>query len=63
MYRKILVATDGSNLSKKAVSQAIGLSQLMGAELGQADGLADSLLGQVRAVGCHKDFSIHDVLR
>ena len=33
MYRKILVATDGSNLSKKAVSQAIGLSQLMGAEL------------------------------
>ncbi len=33
MYRKILVATDGSSLSKKAVNQAIALAQLMGAEL------------------------------
>lgn len=33
MYRKILVATDGSSLSKKAVNQAIALAQLMEAEL------------------------------
>lgn len=33
MYEKILVATDGSNLSKKAVSSAISLAALMGAEL------------------------------
>lgn len=33
MYRKILVATDGSSLSKKTVNQAIALAQLMGAEL------------------------------
>lgn len=33
MYRKILVATDGSTLSKKAVSHAIDLAQLAGAEL------------------------------
>ena len=33
MYKKILVATDGSALSKKAVSSAIALAQLSGAEL------------------------------
>lgn len=33
MYEKILVATDGSNLSKKAVTHAIALAQLSGAEL------------------------------
>ncbi len=33
MYQKILVATDGSSLSKKAVNQAISLAQLTGAEL------------------------------
>lgn len=33
MYQKILVATDGSTLSKKAVSSAISLAQLTGAEL------------------------------
>jgi hypothetical protein len=33
MYQRILVATDGSTLSKKAVNQAIALSQLTGAEL------------------------------
>jgi nucleotide-binding universal stress UspA family protein len=33
MYKKILVATDGSTLSKKAVSSAIALAQLTGAEL------------------------------
>jgi nucleotide-binding universal stress UspA family protein len=33
MYEKILVATDGSNLSKKAVSSAISLAALAGAEL------------------------------
>lgn len=33
MYEKILVATDGSNLSKKAVSSAISLAALTGAEL------------------------------
>jgi nucleotide-binding universal stress UspA family protein len=33
MYRSILVATDGSTLSKKAVSSAISLAQLCGAEL------------------------------
>ena len=33
MYKKILVATDGSNLSKKAVSAAIDLAALCGAEL------------------------------
>ena len=33
MYQKILVATDGSSLSKKAVTQAISLAQLTGAEL------------------------------
>ncbi len=33
MYESILVATDGSNLSKKAVSSAITLAALMGAEL------------------------------
>lgn len=33
MYQRILVATDGSNLSKKAVSSAISLAALCGAEL------------------------------
>jgi nucleotide-binding universal stress UspA family protein len=33
MYEKILVATDGSNLSKKAVSSAISLAALTGAAL------------------------------
>lgn len=33
MYKKILVATDGSTLSKKAVSNAIAMAQLTGAEL------------------------------
>ena len=33
MYQRILVATDGSNLSRKAVSSAIALSALAGAEL------------------------------
>jgi nucleotide-binding universal stress UspA family protein len=33
MYERILVATDGSSLSKKAVSTAISLAALSGAEL------------------------------
>ena len=33
MYQRILVATDGSELSKKAVSSAIELAALAGAEL------------------------------
>ena len=33
MYKRILVATDGSPLSEKAVSSAIELAALMGAEL------------------------------
>ena len=33
MYEKILVATDGSPLSKKAVASAISLAALTGAEL------------------------------
>lgn len=33
MYQRILVATDGSTLSKKAVSNAIALAKLSGAEL------------------------------
>jgi nucleotide-binding universal stress UspA family protein len=33
MYQKILIATDGSTLSKKAVTQAIAMAQLTGAEL------------------------------
>jgi nucleotide-binding universal stress UspA family protein len=33
MYQRILVATDGSTLSKKAVGSAIAMAQLMGAEL------------------------------
>ena len=33
MYKRILVATDGSSLSKKAVSSAISMAALCGAEL------------------------------
>lgn len=33
MYKKILVATDGSNLSRKAVQSAIGLASVCGASL------------------------------
>jgi len=33
MYKRILVATDGSTLSKKAVADAIGLAATCGAEL------------------------------
>jgi nucleotide-binding universal stress UspA family protein len=33
MYQRILVATDGSSLSKKAVGNAISLAQLTGGEL------------------------------
>ncbi len=33
MYQRILVATDGSNLSRKAVSSAIALAALAGADL------------------------------
>ena len=33
MYKRILVATDGSNLSKKAVGHAIALAKLCDAEL------------------------------
>ena len=33
MYERILVATDGSSLSKKAVTSAIGLAATCGAEL------------------------------
>ena len=33
MYKRILVATDGSTLSKKAVTSAISLAALSGAEL------------------------------
>jgi nucleotide-binding universal stress UspA family protein len=33
VYKKILIATDGSELSKKAVEQAIALAQLADAEL------------------------------
>ena len=33
MYQRILVATDGSSLSKKAVASAISLAALSGAEL------------------------------
>jgi len=33
MYARILVATDGSSLSKKAVADAIGLAATCGAEL------------------------------
>jgi len=32
MYRRILVATDGSNLSKKAVGHAVGLAAACGAD-------------------------------
>ncbi len=33
MYKRILVATDGSNLSKKAVGHAVALAKLCNAEL------------------------------
>lgn len=33
MYKRILVATDGSTLSKKAVTSAVSLASLCGAEL------------------------------
>ena len=33
MYKRILVATDGSTLSKKAVNSAVELAALSGAEL------------------------------
>ncbi len=33
MYKRILVATDGSTLSKKAIASAIELAALSGAEL------------------------------
>jgi nucleotide-binding universal stress UspA family protein len=33
MYERILVATDGSTLSKKAVASAVSLAQITGAEL------------------------------
>lgn len=33
MYQRILVATDGSNLSKKTVKSALDLAALCGAEL------------------------------
>lgn len=33
MYTRILVATDGSGLSQKAVAHAIGLAQLSGAQI------------------------------
>jgi nucleotide-binding universal stress UspA family protein len=33
MYKKILVATDGSTLSKKAITSAVALAQLHGASL------------------------------
>ena len=33
MYKRILVATDGSTLSKKAITSAIELAALSGAEL------------------------------
>ena len=33
MYERILVATDGSTLSKKAVTTALGLAKLCGAEV------------------------------
>ena len=33
MYQRILVATDGSKLSKKAVDDAIALAASLGAEL------------------------------
>ena len=33
MYKRILVATDGSNLSKKAINSAISMAALCGAEL------------------------------
>ena len=33
MYKRILVATDGSSLSKKAVNSAIAMAALCGAEL------------------------------
>ena len=33
MYKRILVATDGSSLSKKAVNSAISMAALCGAEL------------------------------
>ena len=33
MYQRILVATDGSKLSQKAVQHALGLADLMGADL------------------------------
>jgi nucleotide-binding universal stress UspA family protein len=33
MYKRILVATDGSTLSKKAVTSAVGLAAACGAEL------------------------------
>lgn len=33
MYKKILVATDGSTLSKKAVAAAVGLADSLGAQL------------------------------
>lgn len=33
MYQRILVATDGSTLSKKAVASAIAMAELTGAEL------------------------------
>ena len=33
MYKKILVATDGSTLSKKAINSAIALAEIHGASL------------------------------
>ena len=33
MYKQILVATDGSKLSAKAIAQAIDLAQALGAKL------------------------------
>ncbi len=33
MYQRILVASDGSTLSKKAVTSAVGLAEMSGAEL------------------------------
>ena len=33
MYKRILVATDGSKLSNKAVEQALKLAEVTGAEL------------------------------
>lgn len=57
MYRHILIASDGSALSERAVTHAVGLARALGARLTAVTATEPRLTGQaeIARIGCSQD--------